>query len=168
MERLFWFIKKVVRGWGFFETAIVATIILAIPMIMTFLSVERYAFSESTPGLQEFIVIIAAYAYFLGAAMASKYGTQITVTIIDVTRASERTKQYIDILASVITVSICVVFTYVAIEYLQSLESEGSRLIYPMRWPFQVEAIAFPIGMTLLVVYELVTLVRKVKTLRAT
>jgi len=166
VKRLFWFLKKVVRGWGFLETVVVASIILAIPIIMTFLSVERYAFSESTPGMQEFIVIIAAYAYFLGAAMASKHGTQITVTIIDVTKASKRTKQYIDVLASVITVGICVVFTYVAIEYLQSLQTEGSRLIYPMRWPFQVEAIAFPIGMTLIVVYELVALVRKVRALR--
>ncbi|MBA7711762.1 hypothetical protein ES703_120728 [subsurface metagenome] len=81
-QRLSWFAGKSMRGLGFLEASVVGFVILAIPLLMVLEVISRYGLHAIPIGIEEFILVIAAYGYFIGAAHASRSRKQITVTLL--------------------------------------------------------------------------------------
>ena len=161
-RRLLWFAGKSVRAWGFLEASVVGVVILTIPLLMTTEVISRYGLRAVPGGIDEFILIIAAYCYFIGAAHASRRRNQITVTILDVINVRQRIKSYIDIIAAVLAFGVCAAFSYYAIVYNHWVVTQG-LLVIPFRWSLVVWVVSLAIGMVLMSLYELLNLVRKVR-----
>ena len=146
--------KFVAAVWNTSEKAVMALVILIIPVGMAYETLSRYLFSTTPMGLEEFILLLAAYGYFIGAAHASRNRVHITVTLLDAIKIPEIVRKYLAVFSSFVCFATPIVFCWYAIDYNIFLADRGVQLV-PFTWPYWVWTVAMPIGLVMVSIYEL-------------
>lgn len=151
--------------WNLSEKLVIGLVVLIIPFAMAYETLSRYAFSTTPMGLEEFILLLAAYLYFLGAAHASRKQVHITVTLLDVIKIPETLRKYLAVFSSFVCFATPLVFFWYAVDYNIFLADRGVQLV-PFTWPYWVWTVAMPIGLIVLSIYELRNMIRNIKLIR--
>ena len=146
----------------FIEISIASVSVFLVAIFVTLEAILRYVFSTSIFGLEEFTLIIAVYAYFVGSAYASKDNAQIRVNIIDLVPMPSRARQVINIAMGFIAFIVCSIFAYFAFGYCQWLLA-ADLIISPLEWPLFVAAFSILLGMGLMGVHHLVQFVQSLQ-----
>jgi len=166
VRKLFGYGRHIARAWNMGEKAIIGLVVLIIPIAMAYEAFSRYVFSTTPLGLEEFILLLAAYGYFIGAAHASRNRVHVTVTLIDVIRIPHKIKKYLPVFSSFICFAVSLVFFYYALDYNLFLADSRVQL-QPFGWPYWVWTGAMPIGLIILSVYELRNMITDIMSIRA-
>jgi C4-dicarboxylate transporter DctQ subunit len=163
MKKILHYLARMLEGWNLFEKIVISVVILIIPIGMAFEAFSRLVLQSTPTGLEEFILLVAAYGYFIGAAHASRTRKHITVTILDVIKLSDRVKHYLSIFSTFLCFVLPLVFSYYAVDYVIFLAKQGVMLV-PFRWPIWVMMVAMPIGLITLGMYELRNLIQTIRS----
>ena len=153
------------RVWNSSEKGLIDLVVLIIPIAMAYEAFSRYAFSKTPMGLEEFILLLAAYGYFIGAAHASRNQVHITVTLLDAIKLPEAVRKYLAVFSSFVCFAIALVFFWYALDYNLFLSERGMQLV-PFTWPFWVWTVSMPIGLIILSLYELRNMIRNIRAIR--
>lgn len=164
-KKFFDYGKHIGRAWNLSEVAVIGLVILIIPFAMAYETLSRYAFSTTPMGLEEFILVLAAYGYFIGAAHASRKKVHITVTLLDVIKIPETLRKYLAVFSSFVCFATPLVFFWYAVDYNLFLAQRGVQLV-PFTWPFWVWTVAMPIGLLVLSIYEFRNMIRDIMIIR--
>jgi TRAP-type C4-dicarboxylate transport system permease small subunit len=164
-KKFFGYGKYIGRAWNSSEKAVIGLVVLIIPFAMAYEALSRYAFSTTPMGLEEFILVLAAYGYFIGAAHASRNRVHITVTILDVIKIPETLRKYLAVFSSFVCFATPLVFFWYAVDYNIFLADRGVQLV-PFTWPYWVWTVAMPIGLIILSIYELRNTIRNIMLIR--
>jgi TRAP-type C4-dicarboxylate transport system permease small subunit len=150
------------KGFNILTNSILAIGVAAIATLVTLEAVLRYTMHAMPIGLEELALIIAAWVYFLGIALASRDRKQITVNILSVVRIGPRIAAGINLIASFFSVGASGLFAYFAIVYSLKVYTIGTTLP-PFHWPAGVLVLSLPVGLVLASLYEVQELVRKLR-----
>lgn len=162
LQRAIAWLRHIVKGWGFAEAAVVGTIVVIIPFAMAYEALSRYAFEQSPLGLEEFTLLIAAYAYFIGAAHASRKRQHVTVTLIDVIKMPEKIRHGIAVFSAFLCFAAPAAFFYYTLDF-NLWVADSPMQLRPFGWPYWVWTVAMPIGMLVMAIYELRNFVQTVR-----
>jgi len=162
-QRLSSFADKIAKGWSKVEATVISTVILIIPICLVVITFARYILRIGIPGLQEYTLVLAAYGYFIGAAVASRQKAHVTVTVVDLIRMPESVRHYLAIIPPFVSFVLYATFCYYTVIYAYWISQSG-LVIPPFLWPLIVWVFPMPFGLFLISLYELRNLVRTVQS----
>lgn len=119
----------------------------------------RYVLKSNLLGLEEMIILLAFWLYFLGGIYGSATRTHITADLTEVYIKNKKLKQFVKLIVSLITVFISCVFAYYSVDYLTWGVERGATspvLKLPMVWS---QSSVF-VGFTLMAFYFIVHFVK--------
>ena len=109
-----------------FQRFIVIGSSLFIILLMTLVVILRYGFKADLYGIEEIVIIAAFWLYFIGASLGSYDKSHIKADILDIYIKNEKIKGALNIVTSLITVIVVVVFSYWAMGlFMWGLEMKG-------------------------------------------
>lgn len=136
-----------------------SSVTMAILLIIVFLvTILRYIFSTSVPGLEEITVTIAVYCYFLGAACSSRNETHIRVNIIDELIEHSKLRSVFIFFRSILTIAINIIFFYISIGYGKFV-LDKNLILAPLRVSKIVTVASMIMGFFLISIHEIFKLV---------
>ena len=115
---------------------------------------SRYLFRTSILGIEEIILYLAVWFYFLGAALGAEQREHISASLVDILAISATSKQWVSWVASLISVVICAWMTWWALELVQwsmQMKMRSTELRVPV-WLVQA---CIPTGLGLMTFYLL-------------
>jgi TRAP-type C4-dicarboxylate transport system permease small subunit len=140
------------------------TILMCTVALMEFVQVTlRYLFEIPLMGLEESLVFVALWLYFLGSVNASREDTQIRANVLDMFLKTDRSRLTIQLISEVMSIVVSLWLTWHAFDYfLYSLHTwKGSPTLYiPM---FFAESSMF-VGLMLMSVFVTVLLVKNTRS----
>ena len=108
-------LKKLWNALLMAENAIMMTANIGV-VILVFISVlMRYILQKNTGGMEELVVFIATWIYFMGGAIGSYENSHITADFLSVFIHNEKAKQIVGMLRHLITLVILLGASYCAI-----------------------------------------------------
>ena len=116
---------------------------------------SRYLFRTSILGIEEVILYLAVWFYFLGAALGAEQREHISASLVDVLAIGETPKRWVHWFASLLAVIICAWMTWWAIglvEWSWQMNMRSTELRVPV-WLIQA---SIPAGLGLMTFYLLV------------
>lgn len=147
-------IKRVIAGGAFAETLVPSVFLIVVAIAITIEAILRYAFSYAILGLEEVMLIIGLYVYFLGSACASRDEAQIRVSIIDQVPIPALTRHVFNTTISFIAFVICGIYAYYSFLYVQ-WTVVTKVTIPPLNWPHIILGLSMLLGLTLMALHHL-------------
>ncbi len=141
-----------------FERAIMMSVGLLLPAMITVGVFFRYILKTDLYAIEEIEVFLAIWFYFMGAAYASYRESQITADILQVMIKSATARKALAISATALTFAICAVFTYWCIDMLTYAWAKTPRTAV-WKIPLIAQHAAVFAGLVLMTVYALRDLV---------
>lgn len=137
------------------ENAIMMTANIGV-VILVFISVlMRYILQKNTGGMEELIVFVATWIYFVGGAIGSYENSHITADFLSVFIHNEKAKEMIGMLRHLITFIILVGASYCAVELLiYSITNPSATSI--LKIPMIVIYLPIFVGIFLMTFYTVV------------
>ncbi|WP_240374025.1 TRAP transporter small permease [Bacillus piscicola] len=89
--------------------------------------VFRYILEKSLFGIEEIIVVFAFWLYFIGGSYGSYERSHITADITNSYITNEKIRLLVKAVVSLITLVICLVFTYWAVEFIVWAIQQGAE-----------------------------------------
>ena len=89
-------------------------IVISICAIVTM----RYVFEIDLYGIEEIIMMVSFWLYFLGSSMGSSEKSQISADILSTYIKNEKYKRILALITSVITTGICMLVTVWAFQFI--------------------------------------------------
>ena len=156
--------KRSLSGINMLEDSILGIGVFLIAAFVTMEAVMRYTMKAMPPGLEETALLIAAWMYFIGLAVAMRDSKHIFVTLIDPTRLSRRAQDAFEISTIFVSFAVCAAYSYVSIGWSVFVARSDFQYV-----PFPVTAniayLSMAIGFTLASVYLLAHLIRRLRRL---
>ncbi len=141
------------QAWVMF---ILAILVVGIMCLMVFL---RYVLRMDLFGMEEIIVMVGIWMYFVGAAFASRSGRQITADVLLESLRREEHKLALRVVTSFITLSICLLVDYWAFNYLVwGITKAPHSAIYSI--PLVIPQSAVFAGLSLMSLYSMIDFLR--------
>lgn len=142
--------RGVKKTYQWFLFASGAAIVLA--MLATVLL--RYVFKTNLFGIEEIILTVAMWFYFLGGANGSMEDSQISADIVSVFIKSEKVRRWLSLFTRVIEIVVLVFFIVMtvrllAINFVRYPTTQGLKI------PFVVPQMAILVGFVLMLLYSL-------------
>ena len=158
-------VKKFIQGALLLERTVpfIGTVLIAV--IITAISVMRYAFKFAILGFEEFILIVALYTFFVGSAYATSERAQIRVTIIDSIPIRRHVREYIDLFLTLLASFICAVWAYYAFVYCRWTVT-ANIVVPPLNWPRVIIGLTVLIGVGLMSIHYLAQFVGDLRRAR--
>jgi C4-dicarboxylate transporter DctQ subunit len=128
----------------------VAAVTLGFAALLVFLQVIlRYFFGISPSYFSELIRYSIVWSVFIGGSYALRQNKHLTIDIL-LLRMSERTKQYIQIVASAIGAIFCLYLAWMGLMVVLDTIHLGERSSSALRMPMYIPRLAVPVGAFLL------------------
>ena len=125
----------------------------------------RYLFQLDFYGLDELIVIVAFWLYFMGSSYGSFEQSHIKADVVSVYIKNEKAKQLLQLIASLITTGISLLITYWALQFfIWGIVRQAKSPVLGI--PMVIPQSAIFIGFILMSMYSLVYLYLDVKRIR--
>ncbi|MBR6800036.1 MAG: TRAP transporter small permease subunit [Firmicutes bacterium] len=123
---------------------------------LIFISViMRYLFDSGFKGMEELIVLVAFWIYFMGATYGSYENSHITADILTVFIKNETVKTVIDFARHVITTVILFAVSYCTVELIAYTASSGA-VSAVLKIPMSIVYLPIYIGLFMMNFYSLV------------
>ena len=146
-----------------FQKVIMVITSIAVMLIMCLSATLRYIFKSDLYGVEEIIVMVALWLYFMGSSYGSFEKSQITADLLQVYLKSERSKQVARLVTSVLTTGLGLLVNYWALQFfLWGLQMDARSPIY--RLPMVIPQSAVFVGFTLMSLYNIVHLIDDFKS----
>lgn len=113
--------KVLKKIWDFlltFEKAIMIIASVLVVILITISVVMRYILEKNFPGMEELVVMVAFWIYFMGGIYGSYENSHITADILSVFVEKERTKLAVSFAREVVTSIILFAASYCAVELI--------------------------------------------------
>ena len=142
-----------------FERAIMMSVGLLLPAMITLGVFFRYILKTDLYAIEEIEVFLAIWFYFMGAAYASYKESQITADILQTMIKSAATRKALAITATGLTFAISAIFTYWCMDMISYAWAKQPRTSV-WKIPLIAQYAAVFAGLLLMTVYALRDLVR--------
>ena len=145
-------LKKI---WDFLlviERAIMIIASIGVVLLIFISVIMRYLLESSFNGMEELIILVAFWIYFIGASYGSYEGSQITADILSVFIKKEKSKQFVALLRDLITTAILIGACYCAIE-LMVYTLESGAVTSVLKLPMMVVYTPIIVGIFLMTFY---------------
>ena len=124
-------------------------------VVLIFISVVmRYIFEDGFKGMEELIVLVAFWIYFMGGTYGSYENSHITADILSVFVKNERAKTIIDFIRHIITTVILFAVSYCVIELIIYTAQSGA-VSAVLKIPMTVVYLPVYIGLFMMNFYSL-------------
>ncbi len=157
-------LKKI---WNFLlkaESAIMMTANIGVAILVFISVVIRYLLEKNTGGMEELIVIVAIWIYFMGGTYGSYENSHITADFLSIFVHSERGHRIITVVRNCISVLILFGASYCAMELLlYSIENPSATSI--LKIPMIVVYLPVFLGIFLMTFYTIVHCVESIRVL---
>jgi TRAP-type C4-dicarboxylate transport system permease small subunit len=140
-------------------------LILFTSIIVTYNVLMRYLFSRPSIWIDEVSSYMLAALTFLGAGYTLLLKKHINVDIL-ILNLSEDIRNYLDILTSIISMIVCVVFTFFSFKLAQDSILLNERTWTSLRLPIGYLYLYFFIGMFMLSLQYLVNIIEDTKIIK--
>jgi len=155
--------KALKKIWNFLLTferviMIVASILVVVLIVTTV--VMRYLLEKNFPGMEELVIMVAFWIYFMGGTMCSYENSHITADILTVFIKNEKAKEIIEFLRYLISAAVLVGASYCAVELIvYTVEAQPVSPVLHM--PMMVTYLPMLAGIFLMTFYTFVHLIEK-------
>lgn len=134
-------------------------IVISICAIVTM----RYVFEIDLYGIEEIIMMVSFWLYFLGSSMGSCEKSQISADILSTYITNEKYKRILALITSFITTGICMLVTVWALQFiLWSMKMSPKTPVF--RLPVLIPQSAILAGFCLMSFYHLYYLIKDTRT----
>lgn len=150
--------KALKKIWNFLLTCEKAIMIVASIVVVVLITVSvimRYILEKNFPGMEELIVMVAFWIYFMGGIYGSYENSHITADILSVFVEKEKTKLIIAFVREIITAIILFMASYCAIE-LMAYTAQAGAVSTVLKVPMIVVYAPIFIGMFMMTFYTVV------------
>lgn len=114
----------------------------------------RYVLAKDFYGMEELVLIIAFWMYFVGSAVATKEDTQVSADLISSLLKSERQKAVLSVIRTVITTLLYILLAKWAWDYLLwSISLRPTTAVYKL--PMSIQHAALVVSFFLSTLYEI-------------
>ena len=147
-------LKKI---WDFLlviERAIMIIASIGVVLLIFISVIMRYLLESSFNGMEELIILVAFWIYFIGASYGSYEGSQITADILSVFIKNEKGKLTVALIRDVITTVILFAASYCAVE-LMIYTLEAGAVTSVLKIPMMVVYTPIIVGIFLMNFYTL-------------
>ncbi len=148
-------LKKI---WDFLllaEKTIMIIASIGVVMLIFCSVIMRYLLELNFEGMEELVVMIAFWIYFIGGTYGSYEGSHITADILSVFVTDERKKLIISFIREIITTIVLFAASYCAIELIQ-YTAESGAITTVLKMPMQLVYLPIYIGIFMMNFYALV------------
>lgn len=152
-------IKKIEALALKFERAIMMSVGLLLPSIITVGVFFRYILKSDLYAIEEIEIFLAIWFYFMGAAYASYRESQITANILQTMIKSAATRKALAITATGLTFAISAIFAYWCVDMLTYAWAKQPRTAV-WKIPLIAQYAAVFAGLILMAIYALRDFVR--------
>lgn len=147
-------LAKIDRGLLKFFDVIMAFANIAICAMILIGAFLRYVLSKDFYGQEELVLMIAFWMYFIGSAVASKEGSQVSADLISSVLKSERQRAVLALLRTIITTLLFILLTKWAWDYvLWSISLGPTTAVYKL--PMSLQHAALLVSFFLSALYEI-------------
>lgn len=147
-------LSKIDQGLLKLFNAIMACANIAICAMILIGAFMRYILSKDFYGMEELVLLIAFWMYFIGSAVATKEDTQVSADLITSVLKSERQKAVLALIRTVITTLLFCLLTKWAWDYLLwSISMRPTTAVYKL--PMALEHAALLVSFFMSVLYEI-------------
>lgn len=155
------------KFWDFLVGIQKVILVLASLSIIIGISTQvffRYILEINLFGMEEIIVIFAFWLYFIGASYGTYERSHISADIVTVYIRNQRLKNLIRVIISLITLLLCLLFTYWAIDFFMWGIEQGARST-SLHIPMTIPQSSIFVGFILMSFYLIVHFINDVKEL---
>lgn len=153
--------------WDLLLTVQRVILVLASLAIVLGISLQvfyRYVLEKNLFGMEEVIVIFAFWLYFIGASYGTYERSHISADIVTVYMKNERLKIIMKLIVTTITLALCLLFTYWAIDFFKWGIEQGAKST-SLHIPMIIPQSSIFVGFILMSFYLIVHFVNDVKEL---
>jgi len=148
--------------WNFITNWILTLGYFTLIALIVIEGTTRYTMQRMPIGLEEIALIVAAWVFFIGIALASRDNRQIKVSILYMVPIPNSFHRRLDIAGDIISVLIGGYFSYIATIFCWHTWEHG--LTYePFRIPLVVQIGALAVGMIFMTIYILQRGIRRLR-----
>lgn len=122
----------------------------------------RYVLEINLFGMEEIIVIFAFWLYFIGASYGTYERSHITADILTVYISSQKLKNLVRVIITLITLLLCLLFTYWAVDFFMWGIEQGARST-SLHIPMTIPQSSIFVGFILMSFYLIVHFINDVK-----
>ena len=135
--------------------------------VLVFISVVfRYILQKNFGGLEELIIFIAFWMYFMGGALGSWQDSHISADFLTILPLKERGKQYMVLLRHLLTVIILIMASVCAVRLMiYVIQVPGKTTVLKM--PMSVAYLSTVVGILMMTIYSIMHFIRNILDLRA-
>lgn len=143
------------------ESAIMMAASIGVVLLVFVSVLMRYILEKNTGGMEELIVIVATWIYFIGGAYGSYENSHITADFISVFIHKEKTKEIVAALRLLVSLIILIGASYCALE-LFMYTAQKSSATPVLKIPRMIVYLPVYIGILLMTFYTAVHFVNSV------
>lgn len=147
-------LKKI---WDFLlviERAVMILASIGVVLLIFISVVMRYLLEKNFAGMEELVILVAFWIYFIGGAYGSYEGSQITADILSVFIKKEKGKLIVALFRDIITTIILFAASYCAVE-LMVYTLEAGAVTSVLKMPMMVVYTPIIVGIFLMNFYTL-------------
>lgn len=152
-------IKKALAVMVGIETYIPGAALVLAAILVTTISVTRYAFSWAFFGLEEITVVVALYAYYFGSIVATREKVQLRIDILDQIPLPSLVRRIMDLTWLLFGIGIFGVLTYISVVYALWTIERGLD-VAPLGWPRVIMVVPLVAAFSLMAVHTLIQFVQ--------
>jgi TRAP-type C4-dicarboxylate transport system permease small subunit len=131
----------------------IALINIAICIIILTGALMRYVFKVDFYGMEELVLLISFWMYFMGSAVASFEGSQVSADLVSSALKSEKAKAVMVLLRTLITLALFAILMKWAFDYLLwSLDKRPTTPVYKI--PMAIAHASLLVSFVFSVLYE--------------
>ncbi|ATW27024.1 TRAP transporter small permease [Candidatus Formimonas warabiya] len=150
------------QGLLYFQKAVMIVTSIAVTCIIFLSVILRYIFKTDLYGIEEIVVMVAFWLYFMGSSYGSFEKSQIAADLLHLYLKSARSKQIANLITSSLTTLLGLLVNYWAVQFfIWGLQMDARSAIY--RLPMVIPQSAVLVGFTLMSLYNVVYLIDDVK-----
>lgn len=147
-------LSKIDQGLMRFFDVVMASSNLAICIMILIGAFMRYILKKDFYGMEELVLLIAFWMYFIGSAVATREGSQVSADLVSSMLKSERQKAVLTLVRTLITLILFAILVKWAWSYmLWSLEKRPTTAVYKL--PMAIAHAALLLSFVLSVLYEI-------------
>lgn len=150
------------NGLIYFQKGVMIFTNIAVTLIICLSVILRYIFKSDLYGIEEIVVMVAFWLYFMGSSYGSFEKSQISADILQLYLKTEKSKQIANLVTSFLTTALGLLVNYWAIQYfIWGWAMDARSPIY--RLPMLIPQSAVLLGFTLMSLYNIIYLINDVR-----
>jgi len=161
VKGLAWLVRKVWFGLNGILNLSMMTAFALMTLTVTIGVILRYILGSGLLGLEEFALLIVAYAFYIGAALGIRDRQHVTVSLLNILPISAGSMKFIRLLTDFMTMVAGTLIAYYMVQHWLFVSAgPGIYVPFPFHERFVVAGVA--IGWTLICIFSTVNFVKTV------